>query len=46
MVRAHTPSGEVTGRAVDIADDGSLVLETDEGLAQISAADVIHLRDA
>jgi len=46
MVRAQTPSGEVTGRAIDIADDGSLVLETDQGLAQISAADVIHLRDA
>lgn len=45
-VRAHTPAGDVVGKAAAIADDGSLVLETADGLAHISAADVIHLRDS
>lgn len=44
QVRAHTPSGDVIGRAADIASDGALVIETDEGSAVVSAADVIHLR--
>ena len=37
---------EAESKIFQIAEDGSLVLETADGLAHISAADVIHLRSA
>jgi len=35
----------ITGKAVDIADDGSLILLTSEGLKKIAVGDIVHLRD-
>jgi BirA family biotin operon repressor/biotin-[acetyl-CoA-carboxylase] ligase len=44
-VRVDLGSGEVEGRAVDILDDGRLVLEDDDGRRRpLAAGDVIHLR--
>ena len=46
-VRVELPSGEhVVGMAVDIAGDGSLVVQTATGVRSFSAADVHHLRSA
>ncbi len=35
----------IIGKAVDIADDGSLILLTSEGLKKIAVGDIVHLRD-
>jgi BirA family transcriptional regulator, biotin operon repressor / biotin---[acetyl-CoA-carboxylase] ligase len=45
-VRLELPDGgEVVGIAVDIAADGSLVVDTDDGpRTSYAAADVVHLR--
>jgi BirA family biotin operon repressor/biotin-[acetyl-CoA-carboxylase] ligase len=44
-VRVQLPAGRVVeGRAVDVAVDGSLLVETTAGRAAISAGDVVHLR--
>lgn len=47
-VRVELPSGEsVTGTAIDVADDGALVVGDDAGVPhRYSAADVVHLRPA
>ena len=46
-VRVDLGTVEVEGVAVDVADDGSLVVEADGGSRHvISAGDVIHLRGA
>ena len=43
-VRVVLATGEVTGRASAIDDDGRLVVETESGPTRISAGDVVHLR--
>ena len=45
-VRVETPSGTVEGRAVDIADSGALVVETDGERVTVTAGDCEHLRPA
>ena len=35
----------IIGKAVDIANDGSLILLTSEGLKKIAVGDIVHLRD-
>jgi BirA family biotin operon repressor/biotin-[acetyl-CoA-carboxylase] ligase len=39
-VRAVGPSGEVAGVAVDIGDDGALLISTPSGIERVIAADV------
>ncbi len=44
-VRAELPAGEtVEGVAVDVRDDGALVIEGANGRRPVSAGDVVHLR--
>lgn len=44
-VEVTLPSGELlTGRAVDVAPDGALLLDTPSGRATVAAGDVVHLR--
>ncbi|WP_380167428.1 biotin--[acetyl-CoA-carboxylase] ligase [Jannaschia sp. R86511] len=43
-VRVTTPSGDVTGEAVDVAEDGALVLRGPVGPVRVSAGDVEHVR--
>lgn len=43
-VRVELADGAVEGRAVDVADDGRLVVEDANGRREISAGDVVHLR--
>jgi BirA family biotin operon repressor/biotin-[acetyl-CoA-carboxylase] ligase len=45
-VRVETPSGPVTGTAVDVESPGALVIDTDEGTRRVHAGDCEHLRDA
>jgi BirA family biotin operon repressor/biotin-[acetyl-CoA-carboxylase] ligase len=46
-VRVELPSGEVTGVATHLADDGTLVVKTDGGAEHpVSAGDVVHLRSS
>jgi BirA family transcriptional regulator, biotin operon repressor / biotin---[acetyl-CoA-carboxylase] ligase len=44
MVRVDLPTETLTGRAVDIADDGSLIIDTADGSRAVSVGDVTHLR--
>jgi len=43
-VRVEQVAGSIIGEAVDIADDGQLVVQTATGRCQISVGDVVHLR--
>jgi BirA family biotin operon repressor/biotin-[acetyl-CoA-carboxylase] ligase len=44
-VRVELPTGHLTGRAVDVDDEGRLVLDVDDGTRRVVAAgDVVHLR--
>jgi BirA family biotin operon repressor/biotin-[acetyl-CoA-carboxylase] ligase len=43
-VRVETPGGVVVGDAVDVEFPGTLVLETADGTARVSAGDCEHLR--
>ena len=43
-VRVDRPAGAVVGEAVDVADSGALVVETDDGRETVSAGDCEHLR--
>ncbi len=45
LVRVATASSTFVGRAVGLADDGRLLVETDGDVARIEAADVVHLRE-
>ncbi len=46
-VRVELPGGgDLTGRAVDIDDDGRLVVRTATGEQRVGAGDVIHVRPA
>lgn len=43
-VRVELPDGSFTGLAEDVADDGHLVVATDDGRREVAAGDVVHLR--
>lgn len=44
-VEVALPSGELlTGRAVDLAPDGALLVDTPSGRASVAAGDVVHVR--
>ncbi|MFI5100322.1 MAG: biotin--[acetyl-CoA-carboxylase] ligase, partial [Actinomycetes bacterium] len=44
-VRAELPGGAaVTGRAVDLDDAGRLLVRTEDGVRDVGAGDVVHLR--
>ncbi|WIV65945.1 biotin--[acetyl-CoA-carboxylase] ligase [Natrialbaceae archaeon AArc-T1-2] len=43
-VRVELPDGEIEGDAVEIADGGALVVETEDDRVQVSAGDCEHLR--
>ncbi|WP_435770806.1 biotin--[acetyl-CoA-carboxylase] ligase [Nocardioides sp. SYSU DS0651] len=47
QVRVDLPGGgTLTGRAVDVDDDGRLVVETADGVERVGAGDVVHVRPA
>lgn len=44
-VRVDLPGGgELTGRAVDVDDEGRLVVQTASGIERVGAGDVVHVR--
>lgn len=43
-VRVEGPAGPRTGTAVDVTDEGHLVLACGDGVHTVAAADVVHLR--
>lgn len=43
-VRVELAAGAIEGEAVDITEEGHLVVSTDEGLRSVAAGDVVHLR--
>ena len=45
-VRVDMPDGPITGTAVDLALDGSLLVDSGDGPVAFRAGDVIHLRPA
>ena len=45
-VRVDMPDGPVTGTAVDLALDGSLLVDSGDGPVAFRAGDVVHLRPA
>ncbi|TKX75444.1 biotin--[acetyl-CoA-carboxylase] ligase [Halorubrum sp. GN11_10-6_MGM] len=45
-VRVEAADGVVEGTAVDVAEPGALVVDTDEGRRRVHAGDCEHLRDA
>jgi BirA family biotin operon repressor/biotin-[acetyl-CoA-carboxylase] ligase len=46
LVRVVLADGEIEGRAVGLSSDGHLRVETVDGVVDVSAGDVIHLRPA
>lgn len=47
VVRVSTPSGDLTGQAIDIDRDGQLVVRTEAGEEpHLGAGDVVHVRPA
>lgn len=47
LVTVHLPSGDqVIGTALDVAADGSIVIDTGTGVRRFTAGDVRHLRSA
>jgi BirA family biotin operon repressor/biotin-[acetyl-CoA-carboxylase] ligase len=45
-VRVLVPGGEISGEAVDVDEDGRLVVRTAEGEEHLAAGDVVHVRAA
>ena len=45
-VRVEAADGVVEGTAVDVAEPGALVIDTDDGRRRVHAGDCEHLRDA
>jgi len=46
MVRVELADGELVGRAVGLSGDGHLLVEGADGIHEVSAGDVVHLRRA
>jgi len=44
QVRVEKSDGYITGKAIDVGEDGSLIVENENGTTSITAGDVIHLR--
>ena len=43
-VRVALPAGELVGRAVGLGPHGELQVETDDGIVDVRAGDVVHVR--
>jgi BirA family biotin operon repressor/biotin-[acetyl-CoA-carboxylase] ligase len=43
-VRVASAAGELVGEAVELAEDGALLLKTEKGVKRVLAGDCIHLR--
>jgi len=43
-VKVEKSDGDIIGTAVDVEEDGSLIIENEHGTTSITAGDVIHLR--
>ncbi len=46
LVRIASSGGDLHGQVVDLARDGALCLETEEGIHRVLAGDCIHLRES
>ena len=44
QVKVKKSEGDITGKAVGVEEDGSLIIENENGTISITAGDVIHLR--
>lgn len=44
QVRVMVPGGEIEGEALDVDDDGRLVVRTQDGEEHLAAGDVVHVR--
>ena len=44
QVKVEKSDGKIVGVAIDVEEDGSLVIENENGITLITAGDVIHLR--
>ena len=44
LVRVELPSATVVGRAVDVDDDGCLLVDDGEQVITVTAGDVVHVR--
>jgi len=44
QVKVEKNDGDIVGKAIDILEDGSLIIENEEGITSLTAGDVIHLR--
>ena len=44
QVKVQKSDEDITGKAVDVGEDGSLIIENENGSTSITAGDVIHLR--
>ena len=44
QVKVEKIDGDITGKAIDLGEDGSLIIENEQGTTSITAGDVIHLR--
>jgi BirA family biotin operon repressor/biotin-[acetyl-CoA-carboxylase] ligase len=45
MVRISSAEGDLEGEAVELGEDGSLCIKTDNGLQRVLAGDCLHLRE-
>jgi BirA family biotin operon repressor/biotin-[acetyl-CoA-carboxylase] ligase len=45
-VRVELPGSVIVGTALDLTDDGRLVIETESGRQRVAAGDIVHLRPA
>jgi len=43
QVKVEKIDGDITGKAIDLGEDGSLIIENEQGTTSITAGDVIHL---
>ena len=44
QVKVEKSEGDIAGKAIDVGEDGSLIIENENGTISIAAGDVIHLR--
>ena len=44
QVKVEKSDEDITGKAIDVGEDGSLIIENENGIISITVGDVIHLR--
>ena len=44
QVKVEKSDGDITGKVIDVGEDGSLIIENEHGTTSITAGDVIHLK--